>query len=245
MTSNDPVPALEKSYRDVLVIVPARRYSRRLPGKNLAAAAGRPVAFWSWDRVVEALGDPADTGWRSVAASDDSRFLDLMVSRVTETHWLSPNYTRPEQTIEPVLRAVLKDFEATRGWKVNVVVCLEPCVPVAPWEYLRLAVHGLLNRGRFGAAFAVEPTAVPHWSGPVDEQGGFLAGPTLWKSRDSLPPLWTTSGAAFVYAADWLRIRGGNPPVLAVRHGAGEVVSIDTAADLERAEAILRSRAKQ
>lgn len=56
----------------ILGIVPARKGSRRLPGKNMRLLGGRPLARWALDT---ARGCPSLT--RLVVSSDDERVLEL------------------------------------------------------------------------------------------------------------------------------------------------------------------------
>ena len=53
--------------RDFAVVIPARYASQRLPGKPLAAIAGRPMIRHVWDRACESRADEV------VIATDDER----------------------------------------------------------------------------------------------------------------------------------------------------------------------------
>ena len=69
----------------IIIAIPARYGSQRVPGKVLARLAGKPVIQWAWEAAVK-----ADMAERIVVATEDQRVLDFLRSIGAKAVMTSP-----------------------------------------------------------------------------------------------------------------------------------------------------------
>lgn len=116
----DSKPAVVRE-KDTLVVIPARKGSKRLPGKNMLGFHGRPMVSYS----VE-TGKKIRRAGSVVVASDDKE-IGLLATEM-EALWvpLPDHLTADDATLLPVLQYVLQEQKGWYEW----IVLLQPNCPV-------------------------------------------------------------------------------------------------------------------
>ena len=222
-----------------LGVVPARAGSKRIPGKNLVALGGIPLI----DYTLKAAAAARRLG--AVVVSTDS---EAIAARARSLSAVVPEL-RPAEIagdLSPVVAALqhaLAAFERT-GSRVDAVVLLQPTSPFRTPEDIDRAIE-LFEREGADTVTAVRPSQDhPYW---VWRERGetivpFFSQAEISMDRSALPKAFTENGAVYVMRRELVdagRIYGARvvPYVMDVL----DSVDIDTPADLEWAEHLLRN----
>ena len=228
----------------VLGLVPARRGSKGVPGKNVRLLAGRPL-------LAYAAGAARESGVidRLVLSTDAAE-----IAEAGRAAGLEVPFTRPAELAEddtPMLAVIQHavDSLAREDWQPEIVVLLQPTSPLRTAGHVRDAVAMLRETGADSVVTVVE---LPRHLSPDYvmrvEHGGlvpFLPGGARLARRQDARPAYVRDGTAYVF---WRRtldrfssIYGtdARPLVLEPR----ESLSIDSPADWEAAERRLEQRA--
>ena len=216
---------------DVAALIPARGGSKGIPRKNLAPLAGKPLLRWAIDTARAA--DPVT---RIVVSTDDDEIAaaagDVEVLR------RPPELAADETPMLDVVRHALDHVDPC-----DVLVLLQPTSPLRRPEHVDEAVRLLLETGADTVVSVVE---VPHRYEPsslMELRDGFLLARSEPTTRQAKERLYARNGPAI------LAVR---PSGLGDGFFSGNVVGyvmderdsldIDTAYDLELAEALLARR---
>lgn len=232
---------------NVLAVVPARGGSKGVPRKNLRVLAGRSLVAWA-----VAAGREAQLVSDVVVSSDDPEIL-LEGARAGATPLVRPAELATDTASTD---AVLVHAAAAAGWQHDLVVLLQPTVPVRAPGLVDLCIRRLLD-ARADSAFTGYPL---HFVWRRDVPGRWrrngdpphVTGEPTWVQcnsrgkripRQAFVPTdlrWHEDGAIYVTRADLLRRLGarigGRIEVVPNRR----TVDIDGEADLAVAEALLR-----
>jgi 3-deoxy-manno-octulosonate cytidylyltransferase (CMP-KDO synthetase) len=96
---------------NVVVVIPARYASTRLPGKPLVSLAGKPMVQWVYERAKQ-----AQTVHRVLVATDDKRILDVVQSFGGETRMTRGDHrTGTERIAEVAAREAGDIFVNVQG----------------------------------------------------------------------------------------------------------------------------------
>ncbi len=235
----------------VIVIIPSRLASTRLPGKPLALIGGEPMIVHVWRRAVE-----ADVG-RVVVAAADSSILDAVEDNGGEGVMTDPDLASGSDRVHQALERMDPDREN------DVVLNLQGDLPTLPPEAPRLAVAALERSGAdiatLVARAADDERRDPDVVKAVVSWGG-SEGRALYFTRAAAPwgegPLWHHVGL-YAWRRDALdrfvtlpvsalEAREGLEQLRALEAGMTIAVAcidsvpvgVDTPADLERARCL-------
>lgn len=232
---------------DVLGLIPARGGSTRIPRKNLAPLAGRPLIAHTCEAALASTALD-----RVLVSTDDEEIAAAARAEGVEAPFLRPAGLARADTpsIDVVLHALdwLRDEEAQEP---TIVVLLQPTSPLRPAARIDEAV-ALLRES--GADTVVTVTAIPHVFHPISALtmagDGTLApylegeGTRLLRSEDK-PATWARNGpgvvASLVESVRRERSLYGSRTV-GLAAGRIESLDVDDPEDLALCEAILRAR---
>ncbi len=220
----------------VLVIIPAKERSTRLPGKNLKDLCGKPMMAYP---ILAALGAKGVS--RVIVSTESEKIKEIALRYGAEVPFMRPAaLTEDATTSQEVLVHALEMLKARDGYEPDYVLLLYPTSP-------------LLSRARIeeAIALAAEKNADSVISGHYDKGhywteasgGGWerLYPKTLVNSQQQ-KPLFVENGAMYMTRASILRkqIVADRAEVLLM--GEEESVDVDYAEDFEKVEQILKSR---
>ena len=224
------------SAADTIAFIPARAGSKGLAGKNTRPLLGRPL-------YVHAVEQAWAAGLDRVVISTD---VDEIVGtdhgpgvRVVER---PASLAGDRVTMAEVLLDYLDRVETGEG----VMVLLQPTSPLRTGDDIRAAVD-LYRSGGWDMVMSVTGAerGVLKW-GTIEggEFKALRAQEHMFANRQALPPVHRPNGAIYVFGAGWLRQARS---LAAGRIGAFEMpqersYDIDTAADFDRCEELLRQR---
>lgn len=224
----------------VTAIIPARGGSRRLPGKNLADCAGKPLLYWSVKAAQE-----SKTVNRIVVSSDSEQILDLARVYGAEAVKRPASISGDTARIEDALLHVVNQNDTLP----DVVVTLQPTCPVRRPGLIDTCVQALKDHPRHSSVLTVRKVGITWWKqAPFDsvewDWVNQFGGRVIPQSQqwDIHHERYAEDGSVFVTRTAAL-IRTGDRRVGPVwPYVTAGCVDIDTAADLEAASAQLRAR---
>ncbi|MBI2205302.1 MAG: acylneuraminate cytidylyltransferase family protein [Candidatus Rokubacteria bacterium] len=225
--------------RGLLILVPARRGSKGLPGKNVKPLGGVPLLGWT-ARSIRA----ARIGGRAVLSTDDPAIAEVGVAEGLDVPFLRPTALAADDTdmVDVVIHAV-EWMEQRAGFAVGAIMLLQP---TCPFRNPRRLVEGLalLSRpetdGVIGVARLERSPSLLY----REEPDGFLQPLAPWEAatlRQRVRPTFTPNGTFYLVTREALdRHRRLFPPRLRpLETTTLEGIDIDTPDDWAIAEAIV------
>jgi len=225
-----------------LAVIPARGGSRRLPRKNLAALAGKPLVAHT---IAAALA--ARSLWRVVVSTDDTLIADVARAYGAEVVMRPSELASDAAPTEPTLRHALETIEARCGTQVDGVVTLQPTSPLRGAARIDQAV-ALIERSGADSVCSVEANIDYYFLGDIDPRGRLVLGydPRCRARTQDIAPRYKDNGAIYVSRRELLvgevccRLGADVRPLLME---AWESIDIDELVDLLQAAAVLELRA--
>jgi N-acylneuraminate cytidylyltransferase/CMP-N,N'-diacetyllegionaminic acid synthase len=152
---------------DILVVIPARGGSKRLPRKNLLPLAGKPLICWTIEAALE-----AKLNARIMVTSDDDEILALARQYKSEgvvAHKRPAELATDTATTAEVLTNALK-AEQSVGHDPKTLVLLQPTSPLRNADDIQAALEVFRKGGCKDTVVTVcevdHPTA---WVGTIRE----------------------------------------------------------------------------
>ena len=220
-----------------LGLIPARKNSKGIPGKNIKPLVGKPLIAWT---IEAALASPSID--RVVVSTDCET-----IARIAQEHGADVPFMRPSELardhtsgIDPVLHACrqLPDFET--------VILLQPTSPLRTAQHIEAAIHQFQDAQ---ADFLVSVSSVkhhPNWVYLKDSEERLikLTAQPLQMQRQSLDPCYALNGA--IYIANTSRLLAEKSfltdDTLGYEMPPEDSIDIDVPIDLVICEAILTHR---
>lgn len=187
-------------YRDltILGLIPARGGSRRLPGKNVAPLAGKPMIAWT----IEAARRSRHID-RLVLSSDDAEIIAAGRAYGCDAPFVRPAdlATAEASSLDVALHALSMEPAMP-----DVLVLLQPTSPLRETRDIDACIELCLDRGAT-SAIAVSPLGKPTIAvGELDGDGRFAAMAPNSPGVVSAPA-YAINGAVYVVRTEVLRQR--------------------------------------
>lgn len=222
-----------KPFARLLILVPARGGSVRLPGKNLRPLGGRSLLAWTAQAIL-ASGLDVD-----VVLSTDCEIIAEEGRRLGwQVPFLRPaELARAETPTLPVVFHVLDHLLEERGADPDALMLLQPTSPFRGGDLIKDTVDALAARPDADAVLAVTKIKVgARW---LLESGADDLLQPLCDSTQS--DVFVPSGAAYLVRTSALRRERTLTPArtLPLIHHGLSALDIDTFDDFQLAEAAL------
>lgn len=214
----------------VLGLIPARGGSRRLPGKNLAEAAGRSLLQRAIDVGLEARGVD-----RLIVSTDDPAIAEAARAGGAEVPFMRPpELAGDEASSLDVVRHALRWADAAEPDGFDFIVLLQPTSPLRAAEDVEQTLR--LCRGR-GCTTAVTVAAAGSEVLMIGGADGTVSPLSAFGQPVRL------NGAVYVLRSDHVRRGGGFIAVDTAFHlmPGHRSVDVDTREDLDLAISMLKS----
>jgi CMP-N,N'-diacetyllegionaminic acid synthase len=223
----------------VLALIPARGGSKGLPGKNILPVGGRPLLSWT-------IGTARASRYvdRVVLSSDDPVTIEVAEREGCEVPFRRDATLATDEATS--VDVVIDAIERLPGY--DIIVLLQPTSPLRTAQDIDGVLALLCRRDADFCVSVRRAEEHPYWTFLMDVSGclvPYCARPDgILARRQSLPDAWCLNGA--VYAAriaPLLEARSFiNAKTVAYAMPADRSLDIDTQADLERFEQLLRER---
>jgi len=233
-----------------IAVILARSGSRGLPNKNAAPVADKPMLGWT---IEHALATP--TIDRVVLSTDGDDLARIARSYHIDVV-LRPRYLAADTaSIDAAVRYSVEADEAGQTTYGQVAI-LYGNVPVRPTDLTYRALQKLRDAG-CDSVQSVTPVGKhhPYWMKRLTGADGDEMKPYIENTidrRQDLPPLFGLDGGVIaVTRASLFTLDRGHPHAFlgsrrrAIKCEPGDVIDVDTPADLAVADAILRRREAQ
>lgn len=129
----------------ILVVIPARGGSKRIPRKNVRIMCGRPLILYSIDNA-RALSEKYDT---DIAVSTDDEEVKNIVSKregVTVVE-RGEELSSDRVTLDPVIYDALIKMEEKNGVKYDLVITMQATSPTLKPETVLMAIESFVEKG--------------------------------------------------------------------------------------------------
>lgn len=241
----------------VLALIPARGNSRRLPGKNLANAGGRPMIAWT---IEAALGASSVT--HTVVSTDSPEIAEVARRYGADVPFLRPPSLAADDTSSEAVTLHLLEWLETKGCALpDLVVLLQPTSPLRTGADIEAAIAIQRASGAAGVASVCPVTHPPRFLrhiGPQGELSPWLPprGTSPTATLGGTPaangrPIYESDGALYqlngaVYVVDRVSFQAQRTysptPVFAYVMPPERSIDVDVAWDLHLVDLILRDR---
>lgn len=190
---------------ELLIVIPARGGSKRLPWKNVLPLAGKPLICWTIEAALQ-----TDLKARILVTSDDEEILNI-ASRYADQGVIA--HKRPEAlatdtatTADALIEAV--ESERKAGHAPDTLVLLQPTSPLRIAKDILTAVDTFQDAGCKDTVVSVcevdHPTA---WIGVIEEEAKFSGIDLSGKRSQDYQKEYRLNGAVYVARADVLLSR--------------------------------------
>lgn len=224
----------------IVLIIPARGGSKRLPGKNIKPLNGKPLIVYA----IEAGKHSAYVD-RVVVSTDDEE-----IARVSREAGAEVPFIRPEELstddarVLPVMQHAVLTLEK-EGKPIDLVVLIQPTIPGVLAKDVDAAIEKLVSSSADSCMSVCEISDRPELMGTVDEQGFMkpYVGGSYTPVRE-MQPLYRINGAVYVEKKSLLIEQGkiyDEEKSTVVFMPRERSVDIDTELDFKLAEAALRA----
>lgn len=225
-----------------LGVIPARGGSKRLPGKNLAPLAGRPLI----DYTLQAAAGAKRLG-SFVVSTDSEAIATHARSEAAQVTMRPAAMAQDDSPVVQALQHAMNAFESAGGPRATAIVLLQPTSPLRTGEDIDRAI------AIFEASGADTVTAVrasrdhPYWAW---KDAGALIAPLfglaeMQMDRHAVPKAWSENGAAYVIRRELVesgRIYGAR--IAACPMDEARSVDVDTPLDLDWAAFLLQRQSR-
>ena len=223
---------------DTVVIIPARRGSKGIPGKNWRNLGGKPLISYAIEVALEVA-----TPEQICVTTDAPEIIEI-----AQFHGVDPGCKRPAtlcsdtaDTRSAVLHA-LDHWETRSGRSFQHIVLLQPTSPFRRAGEL-LDAMALMGADVEMVVSAVETPDNPYYTVYIPEENGKIrkAIPSSYTRRQDCPKALVLDGAIYVMRVEALRDRspGEFTEIRCLERSRHDHVDLDTERDWAFAEFLL------
>lgn len=183
----------------MLGIIPARRGSKGLPGKNVRSLLGKPMIAWT----IEAARRSRSLS-RVICTSDDPDVISVCRELGCEVPFVRPaDLANDHASMPDVVRHALREINS----QDECFVLLQPTSPLRRSEDIEGAIALFRESSMDGCVTVTETKAHPEWMfdiGPQSRLLGMVAdsGNQRPTRRQDVRPFYVPNGAVYVHRVD-------------------------------------------
>jgi len=213
----------------ILAVIPARKGSKRLPGKNKRILAGKPLTQWT----IEAAQKSKSID-RVFVSTDCEELKSLSEQLGVEVPFLRPEQLAQDDSTPAQVIAHTLDYFEKYGQNFEWVIWLQPTSPLRTSIDIENAIELLKEKKADGVISVCSCEHSPLWANILGEDGEmdhFLADAIKRNPRSqALKPYHRLNGA--IYIANVSRMKAENNLFLSDNLYAYEM-SADRSADID------------
>lgn len=232
-------------YQDkkILVVIPARGGSKRLPDKNIKIIGGKPMIS------------------HAITAAKKSKYIDrilvstddLLISKAAKKFGAEVPFLRPAELATdttptlPVLQHAVRYHESEGKFKPDIIVLIQPTNPLVLPSDIDATIEKMASTGTKSCFSVTEINQRPEWMYHLDGKKPklFLSSKSIKTKRSQdLPKLGIINGTVYVMGYDTLmkknKIREDNSSLHIMPRERS--VDIDDLFDFELAEFLMSRR---
>lgn len=183
--------------KKVLAVIPARKGSKGLPGKNIMLLNGKPLISYMIEAAVKSVLID-----KLIVSTNDERIADIALKYGADVPFLRPDELAQDETpIAPVLKHAMEFFDA-RGWKADIVATLQPTNPLTTTEIIDSVIQKHLQSDCDSVATVSEMSKHPYRAKRLEKDGrliNFINGVDgeRYLYRQQMPTVYSYNGAIY------------------------------------------------
>ncbi|BBD09326.1 cytidylyltransferase domain-containing protein [Desulfovibrio ferrophilus] len=226
--------------RKILAIIPARKGSKGLPGKNIINFEGKPLIAWAIESALE-----SGVVDKIICSTDGNDIRDIALQHGAEVPFLRPdNLATCEANVLGAVQYTLAELDKS-GYRPDITVLLQPTSPLRTGTHVREALNLLHDEECDSVISLCESSDPPYWMRTIenDRVKPFIDHEGQYYQRQKLPKTYTVNGA--IYASFTSVITQGaligenTRPYLMTQEDS---IDIDTELDLRLARCIAQAK---
>ena len=146
--------------KNVLILIPARGGSKRIPRKNIRKLNGKPLIQYTIEYALQ-----AELNARIIVSTDDMEIAEVSRQYGAETPFLRPNEISEDETLDyPVVAHCLDYLEREDMWVPDIVVFLRPTQPFRIKGEIEKAIEILNKNSTIDYVRTTQPVCYPpYW----------------------------------------------------------------------------------
>lgn len=180
-----------------LAIIPARGGSKRLPGKNVAPIAGKPMIAWTIDAAIK-----SNLLTEVMVTTDDEKIAELAKQMSVNVPFIRPDYlaTDTASTFD-VVKHVIEYCQDELDHKFDFIVLLQPTSPLRTGEDIDTAIRLLIEKSADAVVSVCKTEHSPLWSNTLTSNGSmdnFIQDSIQNKRSQDLDDYYRLNGAIYI-----------------------------------------------
>jgi len=221
----------------VLGIIPARKGSKGVPGKNMEMIAGKPLIGHTIEVAINS--GVFDT---LVVTSDSSSILEYAGKFNLVLHDRPSHLATDESPVIETVLAVLSFAESSFNKKYTSVFILQPTSPLRELWHLKEALQLLTDNPNAASVISVTKVSDNHPARMYKVDNGYL-NPLVAEfeqmRRQELPPVYIRNGSIYITRREMLTAGIMAKPALAYPMDEKYHLNIDTLRDMQLAKLVM------
>lgn len=220
----------------ILIVIPARGGSKRIPRKNVRMMNGKPLILYSIDNALRVV-DKYDAD--ICVSTDDEELGGIAESRNIEIIWRDQSLAADNITLDPVIYDAVKKMENRRSENYDIVITMQATSPTLRSQTLINALEAFIDSDYDTMISCVNR---PHLSWRK-ENGRIVKNYEKRLNSQELPHNFLETGAFLITRRGWVREDSRIGENITVYETAQrEAIDIDSEEDWISAESILRRK---
>jgi pseudaminic acid cytidylyltransferase len=137
------------STKDSIAIIPARKGSKRIPGKNIKLFYGKPIIYYAIKKAEE-----SGLFSKILVTTDSKKIANISKKFGASVEFIRPKYLSNDKagTIEVISHAV--NYLKKKSLFYNYVCCIYPATPLINLKKFKIC-HKILNSNKYNYVFPV------------------------------------------------------------------------------------------
>jgi len=220
---------------NILVVIPARGGSKRIPRKNLRLLGHKPLLYYSINNALKSKFK-IDV----FVSSEDDEILNTAVKFGAKTHKRNENIANDKTTLDPVIYDCYLHAKNIEEKEYHIIATMQPTSPLLLTKSLDKAIQKIINDNEIDTIIAAKDATHLSWKKENDK---YLPNYTERVNRQYLTPEFIETGAFLITRNDIIseNNRIGKNVDLALLSG-GEKIDIDTYEDWNLCEYYLKRK---
>lgn len=223
-----------------LAVIPARKGSKGLHKKNIAELNDFPLIYWT---ITAALG--SNLIQRTIISSNDPDVLSYSKEFNVDTRLRPNNISLDDSSSEDLIVDIIDNHQLGKDFEYFVL--LQPTSPLRSSQHIDEAINLLIHKDADALISVTDPKDPPQKTMILDKEGfltGLVDDEKLFFPRQKLERAFKPNGAIYIIKIKEFLLKKSFLLNRTIPYFMNEATSIDidTNADLEVAEKIMKSQ---
>lgn len=224
----------------ILAVIPARRASKGVPGKNIKLLGEKPLLSYSIEQAIA-----SNSFEKIIVSTDDEAIAQIAIDYGAEVPFIRPSDLANDTASSILVVQHAVDFLASKNEFFDAICLLQPTSPFREKGFINKAIEQFLstNADALVSVLPVPHEFNPHWVFESNNEGMLKIATgekEIIKRRQELPKAFFRDGAIYLTKTELIKKGSFYGDKLSyLESNPNLYVNIDTMEDWEKAEKIL------